>query len=159
MSSIPANGGVLSLCACHGVTAMFVASLWDFHVAGMEKMKAKKTSLGTKRDLDGVGFVGICGETPHTANGPARALVVINMAMRVYEAKEACVVSKRGPPRRRARSLCSKHPQLPGRRAREARCLEYGEAKEACVVSKRDLRGHQQGERETRAREAMSHPI
>ena len=69
---------------------MFVASLWDFHVAGMEKMKAKETCLGTKRDLHGVGFVGICGETPHIANGPARALVVINMAMRVYEAKEAC---------------------------------------------------------------------
>ena len=82
-----------------------------------------------------------------------------HMVMRVYEAKEVCVVSKRGPPRRRARSLCNKHPQLPGRRAREARCLEYGEAKEACVVTKRDLRGHQQGERETRARESMSHLI
>ena len=109
--------------------------------------------------MHGVGFVGICAETPHTANGPARALFVINMVMRVYEAKEACLVSKRGPPRRRARSLCNRHPQLPGRRAREARCLEYGEAKEACVVTKRDLRGHQQGEREARARESMSHLI
>ena len=69
---------------------MFVASLWDLQIVGMEKMRSKRDLPSHQRDLHGVGFVGICGETPHTANGPARALFVINMVMRVYEAKEAC---------------------------------------------------------------------
>ena len=156
---MPATGCVLSLCASHGVPSMFVASLWDVHFVGMEKMKSKRDLLSHQKRPTWSRICGNLRRDARTANGPARALFVINMVMRVYEAKEACLVSKRGPPRRRARSLCNKHPQLPGRRAREARCLEYGEAKEACVVTKRDLRSHQQGERETRARESMSHLI
>ena len=62
---------------------MFILREW-------RKCKAKETYLVTKRGVHGVGFVGICAETPHTANGPPLALFVINMVMRVYEAKEAC---------------------------------------------------------------------
>ena len=40
--------------------------------------------------------MGICGETPHTANGPARGLFLIQMVMRVYEAKEAHLRAARG---------------------------------------------------------------
>ena len=141
------------------VTAMFVASLWDVHFVGMEKMRSQRDLPSHQKRPAWSRICGNLRRDARTANGPARALFVINMVMRVYEAKEACLVSKRGPPRRRARSLCNRHPQLPGRRAREARCLEYGEVKEACFVTKRDLRSHQQGEREARARESMSHQI
>ena len=60
----------LSLCACHRVcdlSAMFVASLWDVHFTGMEKIKSKRDLLSHQKRPT---WSRICGNLPRRPTQP-----------------------------------------------------------------------------------------
>ena len=68
----------LSLCACHRVcdlSAMFVASLWDVHFTGMEKMQSKRDLPSHQKRR---AWSRICGnlrrDTPHSQRPRPRSL-------------------------------------------------------------------------------------